>query len=470
MKRTPDDCPAEAVFENTPAQQLSKRLKTGQTNDNFKVTLCNHWLSGGSCPSGDECLFAHGEDEVKLGLNANIEFLNDSDIYDPSRGRMGSTLELPFPEKSRFSFFMLQSPDLRSLVVSKRRGVWAIPARMAAEVNAAFRHSDHVLLYFCVRPLRGLYGVAKMAGGIPPSSGGGITSEFPVLWLRTTRIPLSTVAQLKLGSTGMFLGRSTTDGRFDNRVGLELLWTFFRKPMWDWPSEIEIAERNIRLVDKGISNQSEYYPTGGRPAYYLPENVLFAPDWIERAGLPVNEKGILINSFHRGNAQGGGFQGGMNGPVSNPVVPDFYGGLLPGFIACATPPIIEEMFHRMMIGMPLMFKDAPVKPDAPLFIFDTVANMMLGVFLATSELKLNAEPLAFFASLPVQVTFRPAFEGPPVHLPIADPELLQALGESIQTMGLIGIQETKNLVTLFTQRFQQSQMRNRRPPMRRNFF
>lgn len=69
-----------------------------------------------------------GEDEINEGYQPNTEFLEDSNVYDPTFGQLGSSLDdLPFPtasaSTSRCSYFLLQSPDLRSLAIGQRRGV-----------------------------------------------------------------------------------------------------------------------------------------------------------------------------------------------------------------------------------------------------------------------------------------------------------------------------------------------------------
>jgi uncharacterized membrane protein YgcG len=496
VKRLPEECPVEAAFEPLGVSQAStigggggvggisnpsKKQKTGANNDNYKVTLCTHWLLNATCPFKDECVFAHGELELNEGFQPNAEFLSDHDVYDPTRGQIGIPLELPFPTNAKYSYFILQSPDLRSLMIAKRRGVWQVPTRIAPEMNAAFRSYDHVILYFSVRSLRGIYGVGKMLGQVPQSlPGSPISPEFPIQWLRSIRISLKTVAQLKLGNSGMFVGRSSTDGRFENRVGLDMLLTAYRKPVWDWTKEVELAERAIRLtVEPAIMNSAsyngEYFPVGGVSAYHiLPPDVLFAPDWVERAGLPVNEKGVLITPKQpfqgggggRGGRDGGfGGGGGMGGGGVNQgpdmatiqqLANDFYQGNTPAFIVCASTPIIEEVFSRSMMGLPAQFKDInTIIPGVPLFLFDQQANLMLGIFNATSPVTMNIDANAFsrwagYGNLPVQFMFRQVLECPPIH--IQDPELMQALGECAQTLGQIGIKETKALAAVFAKR------------------
>lgn len=87
--------------------------------------------------------------------------------------------------------------------------------RMVQEMNAALMSSEHVILFMSVRPLRAIYGVVKMTGLIPPMPqlGPAMSAEFPIVWIRTLRLSLRTVAQLKLGMSGMFIGRAASDGR-----------------------------------------------------------------------------------------------------------------------------------------------------------------------------------------------------------------------------------------------------------------
>lgn len=138
--------------------------------------------------------------------------LNDVDVHDPTRNRMDAPLKLPYALAStRLAYFVFQAPDLRALAVSKRRGryynlfhgskmlwllssmtpssvsvpldcpllslsllfclcyhpydvtgVWSVHSRLCEEVNAAFRAHDFVIIYFLVRALKGMYGVARM--------------------------------------------------------------------------------------------------------------------------------------------------------------------------------------------------------------------------------------------------------------------------------------------------------------------
>lgn len=482
IKRTPEECPIEAMFETTAitgsSQGGGKRSKsTLQQNDNFKVTLCTHWLLNGTCPFGDECHFAHGEDQINEGYQPNVEFLQDGDIYDPTALRMDQPLQLPFPISSKFSYFILQSPDLRALSIAKQKGIWAVPLRLVAEINAAFRSSDNVLFFMCIRPLRGIYGLARLTQVIPllPASTVGpsmhMSVEFPITWMRTFRLSLRTVAQLKLGMSGMFVGRSSADGRFENKVGLDILATIYRKPEWDWMKEMAKAETNIRIIDPlkgGIGGMvgggdvvGEFYPVliNGLPgSMYLPPDQLFPSDWIERAAIAPNEK-MPGNKSHQFATSSVSNSTSMNAALSQ--IPDFYNGNLPGFVFCAITPVIEEMLARRLLALPYQMKDITIHPNVPLFIFDSMAQVILGIFYADSPTSMNIEPNAFmqwlgmgpggFSPLPVQLRFRVALEIPPTH--VQDKELLAALGESSKSIGgVLGATETRNVSNLLAKK------------------
>lgn len=73
----PEDCPAEVAFDqnssvyasvlssvggaNQGLSQYGKKIKVNQPNDNFKVTLCTHYLLNLVCPFNESCHYAHGK-------------------------------------------------------------------------------------------------------------------------------------------------------------------------------------------------------------------------------------------------------------------------------------------------------------------------------------------------------------------------------------------------------------------------
>ena len=53
-----------ANASNIAHNVLLKKKKSNQPNDNYKVSLCNHWLLDGVCHFNEDCHFAHGEEEI----------------------------------------------------------------------------------------------------------------------------------------------------------------------------------------------------------------------------------------------------------------------------------------------------------------------------------------------------------------------------------------------------------------------
>jgi hypothetical protein len=143
---------------------------------------------------------------------------------------------------------------------------------------------------------------------------------------------------------------------------------------------------NIRLKDlTGTANPSEYFPVNGQSAYYLPPDILFAPDWVERAAIAPTERGGGYNrnkqyGHQLHNSAGHSSMYNVGGGSSI----EFYTGDLPGFVVCAATPVVEEMFRRSLFGLPPQMHDVAIHPNVPLFVFDSQATLMLGIFYVDS--------------------------------------------------------------------------------------
>lgn len=453
FKRSPDEIPKEASFEQCIAAGQTvgaSGKKKKSPNENYKVSLCNHWLLKGTCHFNEECHFAHGEEEIQEGYQSDT--LNDADIFDPTRYRMDAPLVLPFPETARISYFLFQSPDLRSLVVSKRRGVWSVPVRLAAEINAAIRAYDHVVAYMSVRPLKGIYGIIKIADLVPPPMPHMLphpmTTEFRIVWLRTVRISMRTVAQLKIGATGMFVGRTVTDSKFESKVGSEIMYIAYRKQEWDWAEEGQLKQAQ-RTIQHAVP--------------LLPPEILFSSEWID----------------HVVSQQMGGDRRPQPWPTAPPPPPPLmhreaplpvpqphHSGPSHAFLFNASGPVVEEMFGRSMFGLPGHMKDIVIPVGAPLFLLDPLRHVILGVFQAETPLTEQLDPSAFVdwsappprlgppaSVLPLQLRFSLQQEAPP--LPAQDPDLLRLVFAERQMVplgGPLSAKEATALAALFAAR------------------
>ena len=286
-------------------------------------------------------MLMQGEEEIHEGIASSNQMdpWSDQDIYDPTKYRMDAELILPFPLTARISYFLFQAPDLRSLVVAKRRGVWSVPNRFAAEINAALRAYDHVVAYMCVRSMKGIYGVIKIAGPVPPQlphlSHLPMTPEFPIQWMRTIRISMRTTAQLKIGQSGMFVGRTATDSKFESKVGSEIMYISYRKPVWDW-----MAEDQYPLAEEYMVNQRLLH---GESPPMLPPDALFGQDWVD-----TQLYGERRPQVYGGGGGGGGQHGGGQQQMARPVgVNSIYKQEFPGFLVMGSGPVAEEMFGRL---------------------------------------------------------------------------------------------------------------------------
>jgi cleavage and polyadenylation specificity factor subunit 4 len=229
VRKAPEECPLKATFDqfvsttntNIPA---TKKRKTQAPNALYKISLCEYWLEHGNCPFAEECHYAHGEAELKNF--SGVGDLDDSAVFDPTRGLMNEPLKLPSIKSS--AYFLIQAPDLRSLYVSFQRGVWAVPTKIAIDMNTKLQRHENVYIFFCVKPLHAIYGIARMrskeAGGLIPPSAPMIplSPEFPIEWLRLIRLPLKICAQFKF-SDSVPIGRSLYDGELGAKDGYDCL-------------------------------------------------------------------------------------------------------------------------------------------------------------------------------------------------------------------------------------------------------
>ena len=445
-KRTPDECPGDEEKFESAAQggaiqnpQSNKKIKSSQRNENYKVSLCEHWLKGLPCMHNDTCHFAHGEEDINEASLQSNEIIADINVYDPTRNvlDMENDLKLPWPANAKTSYFMCQAPNLRSLKISKERGVWSVPTRYAAEMNSAFRATQHVVIFFCVRSMKGVYGVAKMLSPIPPlpSNPPPVTPEFQVQWLRTMRVSMRTIAQLKTGNTQMFIGRTLTDCWFDSKTGLMIMMVCFRKPAWDWTKVIIRAQ--------GVPDPPEEIPST--------PGALFADSWIEKVGA------LSMTDRRQGPV------GVSAAPGSAGIGKDWYSLDLPGFVFTEFGPLKDEMLYKNMFGLPREMKEVAqsIHPGAPLFMFDNTQGLMHGIYMSSSAASENLDPTAFIdpnsyymtgsmvSFRPIQVRVEVTLEAQPISIYDNEFQVIFPQGPKLCALDL---RETKMLSNLFAVR------------------
>jgi hypothetical protein len=156
---------------------------------------------------------------------------------------------------------------------------------------------------------------------------------------------MKTVAQLKIGTTGMFVGRTTTDSKFESKVGSEIMYIAYRKPVWDWSVEGQLQQAEQYQINQRLRD--------GEMTPMLPPDTLFGPNWVE---IQTYGERKQPNNNYGGNGGGGNMNPMLQmqlkaqnmGMASsfNQGVPNIYKGELPGFIVMASGAIVEEMFGR----------------------------------------------------------------------------------------------------------------------------
>eukprot|EP00602_Paraphysomonas_sp_CaronLab_P001533 CAMPEP_0185030436 /NCGR_PEP_ID=MMETSP1103-20130426/17406_1 /TAXON_ID=36769 /ORGANISM="Paraphysomonas bandaiensis, Strain Caron Lab Isolate" /LENGTH=646 /DNA_ID=CAMNT_0027565573 /DNA_START=216 /DNA_END=2154 /DNA_ORIENTATION=+ len=455
IKRPPDECPSVATFDQYVASgnvPLSKKRKTHQPNQFYKITLCKHWLEHGNCPFGEECHYAHGEADLKMVAGQGEGESQGDEGYDPLKGRMDAVLDLPYNSTTKAAYFLMHAPDLATLQRARVRGYWGTSLRIAHEMNDAVRTFEWVVIFFTVRGLKGVYGVASVPTMIPivPSPYSPLVVEFPVRWMRTVRMSMRMLSHLKMVSGGSTnVGRSNFDGRIDKNAGYEILLIAYRKPEWDWHADIERA--SCTISDNGtLTAVSPPAPPSPDPT------ILFSMQWIQQA-------------FSGGHGRGDDARG-RGGPRNHHAPPgdaaggggDYYGGNLPGFVVGCTPQMMQECFARSLFGLPANRRgDAQqgIRQGTPLFLQDLGSGMLYGLFEAVSPPLDNAEPSAWagrdrgaMTPLPVQVRFRIVLRAPP--LQPMDPEAAQVFSNRppADRIGPISLGQTKVLSNMFAAR------------------
>lgn len=460
VKRRAEERPEVASFEQcvggvvtsggtVSASVTNKLRKSNAQSDNYKTTFCAHWLMEGNCHFNDDCHYAHGEEQIN-DINQGVETQDDLNIYDPTRLDLSADPVVPFPKTTKVAYFLFQAPDLTSLAVSKRRGVWSVTVRMAATVNAAFKSHEYVVAYMASRTYRGIYGVVLIKGIIPPAQAGShMTPEFPVKWIRTMRVATRTIAQMKF-DTGMFIGKTASDGRFHQDVGYNLLLIMYRKPAWDWSTLVEIEKAQM-----GIPEEAEIFcrpcdmsaEEGGGP------DVLFGNDWVER----ITSTSIAYDNAQRRNKNIVLQNQYYEAPDKLDLGNDYYTGTNPGFIFVAqTPDILSEMIHRKLFGVPREARlDIVIHTGAPLFVCSRMDNMLFGIFQAETPVSENIDPSAFAyqggpSMLPIQCRVSVAHECPMI--PLNDDELRRKVFRKGPVFGPISLELTKELANIFAKR------------------
>jgi hypothetical protein len=147
-------------------------------------------------------------------------------------------------------------------------------------------------------------------------------------------------------------------------------------------------------------------------------------------------------------------------PGNSGIGKDFYSLDLPGFIFTEFGQLKEEMLYRNLFGLPIDMKEQTqvIQPGTPLFLFDTIQNLIYGIFISSSEVIENFDPNAFvdpyifqmsgniISCRPIQVRVDVTLGAQPIS--IFDNDFKMIFPKGPKLCG-IDIRETKMLLHLF---------------------
>jgi cleavage and polyadenylation specificity factor subunit 4 len=171
VKRAASDLPALGNFsiEILSVANTNKRRKPTVHNEFYKTSLCKHWAQSGVCQFGEDCIYAHGEGEVRAfpGKDAGRRNQNQTTIAvkHPSQGGAKPTTTLFFSENINRDpnlpdndctcrYFVLKvypngALSGRAIITqSSIRSVWTVRKKEINPLNDALKSCDKVGILF----------------------------------------------------------------------------------------------------------------------------------------------------------------------------------------------------------------------------------------------------------------------------------------------------------------------------------
>ncbi|EWM27410.1 Zinc finger, CCCH-type [Nannochloropsis gaditana] len=452
-----------------------------ERNENYKTTLCNHWLSNkGLCPFGDDCVFAHGETELRKHPLAIAREQQQAHRAGGGRGetdgREGGLgrkirfpdLGLPWPDQARVRFFVIKSLNYKNLAQSVRRGVWRTHRNNERTLNEAFRTCDKVVLFYSVNESGHWQGAAVMTSPIrsqqqpphlPPLQmlqhhQDGWTAEFSLEWLRLVSLPFPHTRPLRNPlNDNLPISRSRDCQELTPEIGRQLLYLIYSS------SEVSLAlgGAEASLPGGGFGGGGGPYGSfgasgGGRGGGGGGGGVLDGGGGNGGGGGAQQDQ----HPLPRGG-EGGGPQQGEGGEGIGQTFPVFSGQ---GFIFPCTEETLDECLGRGLFSLPAggaleTYAKEVVLPGSTLFLANATDRTLFGIFEAASPVAYNLERTSTSTMYPLQVRIRCLLEAPP--LTESDPDVRSILGplpasSPLGRAGPLSENQTQRLATLLASR------------------
>ncbi|KAI9907925.1 hypothetical protein PsorP6_003241 [Peronosclerospora sorghi] len=442
IKLAREECPDMADFalqSKVADEENVKRRKAQPVNEFFKIAICKHWEKMGSCPFGDECHFAHGdqelrpfpkgekeEKEARHGMNMSVGgMVPPHHPAGPDRMAQGP----PLPDEHKVAkYFLLQSASYLNVAHSVHHQRWTVPAPVLQELLTASKTCDDVFLFIVVTPSKHFQGVARvlpgamtklngvdgedLAAGIVPYEAHGKTEwtgAFGIEWLRICECPWERLAQFE--NKHLAVSECSNGQELDMDLGHALMRLLFNQP------PIKLHYRSVEEEPKlpgGAHELAMRRREAAESVFSAPGAPGFSPTWkVTQAG----------------------------------------------YVFTCTTQTIDECFGRMLFGLPSSqetMAQQHVAPGTPVFLLNLSDQHLLGIFEAVSPVIVNMMPGAFChgpnmtSPFPVQVRFVVMLNAPA--LPTSDPQIMEVIGTNGIKAGPLTLQMTQQLADVFAKR------------------
>lgn len=409
-----------AVPMSSDAAAGAADRRVQEPNVNFKISLCKHFVAGTTCPYGDKCHFAHGENElrdpsqnktlpnldnaqqphvlsalpVKSPLEEAIDALTSAhDTIPDPLADVGQDLRTPDIGVQVAKYIVLRAETFAHLAASVKHNVWAVHPVVKDRLNHAFYNAERVIIIFTVDETRQFAGCAIMKSDVKevmnedriatPEEAKGLGFMFEVDWVRSCVVSYSKTSKLSTFEPELnkeipvaFCFEGT---ELPPQVGHSLLVMLFRESNIDINRDQIDASLKVSVHPPGPSR--DLIPILDRTRE-IDMRRMATNTGSERHN-NIDEK-QLINPPHG------------DGPV--PVAPGCMKAQKPGFIFAGDDfKLIDEMLGRLLFGVEEQNGRLlrGIEAGTIIFLLNLRNGQLFGVFEALDVPQMNLDPKAF---------------------------------------------------------------------------
>jgi len=162
-------------------------------------------------------------DEVQLselrGRNGTDRRVSNASIAPSSE--QGAIPGLPPPVHGKCRYFVMRSMNVKNVLISASKGIWATGGGNSQKLRQGFREVDHVILIFAASESRSFLGYARMVAepdsqlfpGIWGEFSSRLSASFKVQWLKQCEVQLASADHIRLPQPDDLPVRRCRDGQ-----------------------------------------------------------------------------------------------------------------------------------------------------------------------------------------------------------------------------------------------------------------